>query len=130
MISERSYVSAIRLEGIDRGSSVVGYPHAASEVFISAADGISGFHLAQDERGFRGLAVLSSSGVASEWAGDHGGPPVRRLAFGPAAVRSSVRHIKCSFDVSFYLNDSRHMCFCRCLLLILRSSVRLSRLSP
>lgn len=108
-IYRRCYVSGIRIEAADGSYSVVGYQHAANEVLLSVAtSGISGFHLAQDERGFRGLAVLSTSGILSNWAGDHHGVPVRRLVFDPVtAAQNSARHLKCGFDVSSssYSND-------------------------
>lgn len=99
----RQYVSAIRFAPADGTPSVLGYPHAASEVTISVAQssGIAGFHLAQDERGFRALAVLSTSGTLSKWAGDPSGVPVRKLVFGPAATeRGTVQYLKCAFYVS------------------------------
>lgn len=99
----RCYVSALRFEAADRRFHLLGYRHTASEVlaFVADAPGIAGFHLAQDERGFRGLAVLSTSGALSEWVGDPSGVPLRKLAFDPVtAARNTVQYLKCGFDVS------------------------------
>lgn len=97
----RSYVSGLRFEAAGGSCPVLGYRHAASEVPVAADGGISGFHLAQDERGFRALSVLSASGALSEWAGDHSGVPIRTLVFDPiTAARCTVEHLKCGFDVS------------------------------
>lgn len=103
------YISAIRLAVADGSSSVIGYQHAASEALVSVVEaGIAGFHLAQDDRGFRGLAVLSSSGDLSKWAGDHSGVSVRKVFFDPTTntCEDTVQYLLCSFDVSFSSNQT------------------------
>lgn len=92
-IYSRRYISAIRLVSPDGKSSTLGYQHPRNEFLVSTdAQGVAGFHLAQDERGIRGVAVLSTSGSLSEWAGDHVGIPVRKLALGSVdASRIRIR---------------------------------------
>lgn len=99
----RCYVSAIRFEAADGSSSILGYPHTASEILVPVAEGgIAGFHLAQDVRGFRGLAVLSTSGVLSKWVGESRGIPVRKLTLDSATTdNNGVQHLRCSLDVGF-----------------------------
>lgn len=103
-IYSRRYISAIRLVSPDGKSSTLGYQHPRNEFLVSTdAQGVAGFHLAQDERGIRGVAVLSTSGSLSEWASDHVGIPVRKLALGSVdASRIRIRYLKAGFDVSFH----------------------------
>lgn len=108
----KRYVSAIRLDWENGGtllqgdqhggSSILGYQHASREVLVTPVPvDIAGFHLAQDERGVRGFAVLSRKGKLSAWAGDHEGIPIRRLVLDPiTATIRRVRHLKGGFDVS------------------------------
>lgn len=103
-IYSRRYISAIRFVATDGTSSTLGYQHPGNEFLISTdTQGITELHLAQDERGLQGIAVQSTSGSVSEWAGDPVGIPVRRLALGPvAASHNRIRYIKAGFDVSFF----------------------------
>ena len=100
---ERRYVSGIRFETADGISSVLGYQHPTSEVLLPMEQDarMAGFLLAQDERGFRGLKMIFTSGTLSRWAGHYEGIPVRRLVIDPiTAAQPSVRHLQSDFDVS------------------------------
>lgn len=100
-IYERHYVSGMRFVSANGSHTVLGYPHAAGEVLIAVSGEIAGFHVAQDERGFQGLAVLSASGALSKWAGNNRGVPIRRLVLDhPTAAYRGVTHLQCGFDVS------------------------------
>ena len=102
IISGRRYISGLRLYPV-RKTSFLGYRHPDTEVLLCPKKvRIAGFHLASDERGVRGLAVLSTDGVLSKWAGDHEGIRVRVLVLPPVdAACGSIRHLKGGFDVSF-----------------------------
>lgn len=100
----RTYISGIRLQYHGGYSSKLGYIRPQTEYPItwpvSSQSPIAGFHLAQDERGIRGLAVLSSGDDVSNWIGDYEGFPKRRLALTSASEGLSVGFLKGGFDVS------------------------------
>lgn len=107
----RHYVSAIRLDQ-DGGSEVLGYQHGPGEVLLTTCtSGISGFYLAHDGRGVRGIAVLSGTGSAvSPWAGDHEGIPSRKLVFdNVTSSQSSIRYLKGGFDVCLSFHSFRNL---------------------
>lgn len=98
----RRYVSGLRFVPASGSHTVLGYRHAAGEALVSVSGEIAGFHIAQDERGFQGLAVLLASGALSNWAGNHRGVPIRRLVLDhPTDAYNGVTHLRCGFDVSF-----------------------------
>ena len=99
----RRYVSALRLDWGEGNSSILGYPHAISEVAVTMSPvEISGPQLAHDPSGIRGLAVVSATGVSSNWGGDHEGILARRLVFETiTAGHNSIRYLKGGFDVRF-----------------------------
>ena len=64
----RRYISSIRL-----GESTLGYQRANEALITPAPVEVHAFHITQDQRGVRGLAVSSRDRVLSSWAGDHEG---------------------------------------------------------
>ena len=101
-VYSRRYISAIRFETTHGASSILGYQHPGNEFLASTdTEAMAGLHLAQDERGIRGLAVLSTSGTVSKWVGDRVGVPVRKLVLDPVTTSSNkIRYLKAGFDVS------------------------------
>ncbi|KFY49978.1 hypothetical protein V496_09679 [Pseudogymnoascus sp. VKM F-4515 (FW-2607)] len=77
------YISGTRFEQQNGESTYVGYIHSQNETLITWADPrpvcITGFQLAQDPRGIRGIAIESAAGVLSNWVGEYVGIPRRRL---------------------------------------------------
>ncbi|OBT70246.1 hypothetical protein VE03_00229 [Pseudogymnoascus sp. 23342-1-I1] len=69
------YISGLRFEQESGESTYVGYIHSPSEARIIWADSrpacITGFQLAQDPRGIRGIAIESAAGGLSNWVGDY-----------------------------------------------------------
>lgn len=92
------YVSGVRFESRDGEERDLGYMHNAT--LVSRLTDISGFVLAQDERGIRGLSVLSSKG-SLDWVGDHENVPKRRLVLPPQ--HGPIRYLKGGFDVGYTL---------------------------
>lgn len=77
------YISGMRFEQQNGESTYVGYIHPQSEGLITWADPrpvcITGFQLAHDPRGIRGVAIESAAGGLSNWVGEYVGIPRRRL---------------------------------------------------
>ncbi|KAM5381813.1 hypothetical protein ACJZ2D_002803 [Fusarium nematophilum] len=97
----RCYISGIRILDTGGKSFSIGYRHPDKEAILSG-DGqlrIEGFCLALDQRGVRGLAVISDDGTSSNWLGDHHGIPKRKLVLTSAGI-SVVDCLKGGFDVS------------------------------
>ncbi|KAI1111547.1 hypothetical protein F5Y14DRAFT_424940 [Nemania sp. NC0429] len=93
------YVSGIRIKDTnDKGWDLGYFRPRSSSTFTTSR--IVGFLLAEDQRGIRGMKVLSESSLASEWIGEHQDVPRRRLTL-PKAIggaEDSVKHIKGGFD--------------------------------
>lgn len=105
----RFYISAIELETDDGTHLCLGYRHAASKTPLCTGKVvITGFRLAEDERGLRGISVLSAGGIMSEWVGEHHGLSKRKLVLSSAA-ESKVGHLKGGFDVSIIANTTRNV---------------------
>ncbi|KFY42650.1 hypothetical protein V494_02310 [Pseudogymnoascus sp. VKM F-4513 (FW-928)] len=77
------YISGLRFEKNNGESRYVGYIHLDSEALVTWDDPrsvrVTGFQLAQDQRGIRGIAVESAAGGLSNWLGEYDGIPRRRL---------------------------------------------------
>lgn len=102
------YVSGIQISGSNGNRWDLGYfqPHSS---IIFTTTRISGFLLAEDQRGIRGMRVLSGNGPGSEWIGEYQDIPRRRLIL-PKAIRraeNSVKYIKGGFDVSYAVGPFR-----------------------
>lgn len=114
------YVSGIRIQRHDGGSSSLGYRHPQHEVLVSSDKGgrlgITGFLLAQDQRGIRGLSVLTDVETLSTWVGDYEGIPRRRLVASSAGP-ILINGLKGGFDVSLC---ATHSVFCCSNRLVLR----------
>lgn len=103
----RFYISAIELETDDGTHLCLGYRHAASKTPLCTGKVvITGFRLAEDERGLRGISVLSAGGIMSEWVGEHNGLSKRMLILSSAA-ESKFGHLKGGFDVSIIAHITR-----------------------
>lgn len=107
------YISGIRFEQKSGPSTEVGYIHVESELLVtwtdSKLDCVTGFQLAQDPRGIRGIAIESAAGVLSNWVGEYDGIPRRRLIPHGSKPDGSygIVLIQGGFDVmSFYPLDS------------------------
>lgn len=99
----RRYVSGLRFQQEDGECLDLGYRHADSEVLLFRCErgrpGIAGFCVAQDQRGVRGLCVITDTGALSDWAGRCRGIPKRRLV--PSAGGCDiVKGLLGGFDVS------------------------------
>ena len=98
----RRYISGIRIQQADGHSVNLGYIHPRDEALVLFCEQgrlrITGFVLAQDLRGVRGLSVISEAGTQSDWVGDHRDLPLRRLV----SASSGTHLVKCfkgGFDV-------------------------------
>ncbi|KFA49688.1 hypothetical protein S40293_01456 [Stachybotrys chartarum IBT 40293] len=97
----RRYISGIRVLDDSGKSFSLGYRHTAQEKLLSQGQGplrIAGFCLAYDQKGVRGLAVISDAGVMSDWLGDYDGIPKRRLVLG-AEGSDLIECLKGGFDL-------------------------------
>lgn len=98
----RRYVSGIRIQQADGHSVNLGYIHPRDETLLLFCDKgrlrITGFVLAQDLRGIRGLSVLTDNGTQSDWAGDHRNLPLKRLV-SASAGQHLVQCFRGGFDV-------------------------------
>ncbi|KAI9898069.1 hypothetical protein N3K66_006429 [Trichothecium roseum] len=102
----RFYISAIELETDDGTHLCLGYRHAASKTPLCPGKVvITGFCLAEDERGLRGISVLSVGGITSEWVGERHGLSKRMLVLSSAA-ESKVGHLKGGFDALKFVSLS------------------------
>ncbi|KFA76645.1 hypothetical protein S40288_05956 [Stachybotrys chartarum IBT 40288] len=97
----RRYISGIRVLDDSGKSFSLGYRHTAQEKLLSQGQGplrIAGFCIAHDQKGVRGLAVISDAGVMSDWLGDYEGIPKRRLVLG-AEGSDLIECLKGGFDL-------------------------------
>ncbi|KAK4041105.1 hypothetical protein C8A01DRAFT_15078, partial [Parachaetomium inaequale] len=86
-IYSRQYVSGIRIQHSSAdgtmNSTPLGHRHPETETrLLSCEQGqlrIAGLQLALDSQGVRGLSIITASGAASNWVGDHEGFSKRRL---------------------------------------------------
>lgn len=62
---------------------------------------IAGFMVVSDYFGISGLAVISTSGHVSRWAGAHEGFAKRRLVLDSSPTPKAIKYIKGGFDVSY-----------------------------
>lgn len=102
------YISGIQFEEEDGEEWGLGYVSTPAVASAEPID-VAGFHLALDERGVRGAAVVSSTGEVSKWIGNHEGIPKRRLVLG--AEQGAVRCIEGGFDVSESMDRPCEVCF-------------------
>jgi hypothetical protein len=100
---DKQYLSGIRFQQRDELDTCLGYIQRRHESILDSVcligdEGhlhVSGFILAMDLRGIRGISLITIGG-ASKWLGEHEGIPKKRLA-----IRAgSVQLLKAGFDVS------------------------------
>lgn len=104
-ILDKTYVSGLRFEGLQGTIRQMGYIRPGSEsrlIWNTQTDlcRVTGFHLALDQRGVRGLCIVSGAIELSSWAGQHIGIPKRRLVV-PASSHDGIRKLRGGFDVSY-----------------------------
>ncbi|KAF4948725.1 hypothetical protein FSARC_13661 [Fusarium sarcochroum] len=78
----RCYISGIRIQDKDGTSFSLGFRHPDEKRLLTSQDEqlqISGFDLAHDQGGVRGIAVVYNHGAKSDWMGDYDGLPKRML---------------------------------------------------
>jgi hypothetical protein len=93
----RVYISGLRI--VD--SFLLGYIHHKSEQLISQIDAqrpFTGFCLARDQRGVRGIAMIFTDECMSPWVGEHYEIPKRRLLTQNVGLKP-VDALKGGFDV-------------------------------
>ena len=107
-INHAIYVSGIRLISQDQPVIILGYTRPENEMQLiwntdkQEAISITGFIVAGDEKGIRGLAALDTEGIPSRWVGDHYQVSKKRLtalAFEPTHALKPITHLKGEFDV-------------------------------
>ena len=104
-IHGRRYVSGVRIhsKGESSGSLTLGYQHSDNKVLTLDCKrenlGVSGFCLAIDNFGIRGLSIITGTGLLSDWAGEHHGLPRRRLVCSSSCLKT-ITDLKGTFDVS------------------------------
>ncbi|KAJ2992751.1 hypothetical protein NUW58_g2060 [Xylaria curta] len=93
------YVSGARVSDTDGTVLDLGYFEPHSSITFTTTR-ILGFLLAQDQRGIRGIKVLSESGRTSEWIGESRDLPRRRLVLPKTTEMGEnfVKYIKGGFD--------------------------------
>ncbi|KAH7324416.1 hypothetical protein B0I35DRAFT_349090 [Stachybotrys elegans] len=96
----RRHISGIRILDSNKESRSLGYVNRKSETLVSQMDSqqFIGFCLAQDQRGVRGLAMMSKGGSMSPWVGDHHDFPKRQLLTQNVGMEP-VDSLKGGFDV-------------------------------
>lgn len=97
----RRYISGIRIEDSRDRSFLLGYRHSRFEILIpqtNAQHHFTGFCLAQDQHGVRGLAVIFQTELMSPWIGDHDDIPKRRLLTDNTGL-TPVKALRGGFDV-------------------------------
>ncbi|KFY05754.1 hypothetical protein V491_09036 [Pseudogymnoascus sp. VKM F-3775] len=99
------YISGIRFEQKNGASTEVGYVHSKTEVLVTWEESrpvcVTGFQVALDGRGVRGIAIESAMGGLSNWVGEYDGIPRRRLV-PPGSKRdgsTEVALLQGGFDV-------------------------------
>ena len=99
----RRYISGLRILNISDEAFSLGYRHSNSEkLLVSRENGpvrITGFCLAHDQRGVRGLSVIDDTGTQSDWIGDYQDIPKRKLLPTPGGF-DVIDRLKGGFDVS------------------------------
>ncbi|KAF2808301.1 uncharacterized protein BDZ99DRAFT_391143 [Mytilinidion resinicola] len=98
---DNQYISGIRFQQHDKVDTCLGYIQRSHESILDSVcpmgnEGhlhISGFILAMDLRGIRGISLLTIGGV-SKWLGEHEGIPKKRLTIGAGRVQL----LKAGFD--------------------------------
>ncbi len=104
-IHGRRYVSGIRIpsKGGSSGSFTLGYQHSDNRVLLLDCKrkplGVSGFCLAIDNFGIRGLSMITDTGLLSDWAGEHESLPKRKLVCSSSCLER-ITDLKGTFDVS------------------------------
>jgi hypothetical protein len=109
-ISGRRYISGIRIHQSNDKSSTLGYRHVEDEVQLLSCGAeplrIAGFYLAEDQRGVRGLSVISDTGAVSKWVGDYESIERRRLVRSSAG-QDVIKYLKGGFDVRILPQSNR-----------------------
>lgn len=110
----KTYVCGMRFQHSKGPSLELGYVRSETETLCTWKTGtlpkqVVGFHLAQGQRGLRGLAIVSSIDGMSDWVGEHHGDiPIRKLVLPQCqnAASTPLTMIKGGFDVSIVWNLS------------------------
>ncbi|KAH7122101.1 hypothetical protein B0J13DRAFT_156355 [Dactylonectria estremocensis] len=94
----RVYICGLHFQQSDGKECSIGYNHSQHQVILTKDKNhfITGFNLAQDRRGIRGISVISSAGTSS-WIGNHQDVPKRRLVINSTG-EVPVTFIKGGFD--------------------------------
>lgn len=103
-VLDNTYVSGLRFEGFHGTIQQMGYIRPGNETLLdwnTQTDWcrVTGFHLALDQRGVRGLCIVSGEAELSSWAGQHIEIPKRRLVV-PANSHDGIRKLRGGFDAS------------------------------
>lgn len=99
------FLSGIRFQYHSGQETCLGYinPHCETAIPLSPSSqhapgsAAPGFHLALDDTGIKGIAVLMGDGTLSSWVGEHRNVPKWRLADDRG---NSISSLKGEFDVS------------------------------
>lgn len=101
---DRRYISGITVLDQEGRSFTLGYRYEKRETLVVQTDAkhrLTGFCLAQDQRGIRGLAVIFQAERVSQWVGEHRDLPKRRLLTNNTGL-NPVETLKGGFDVCLY----------------------------
>ncbi|KAH6974345.1 hypothetical protein BKA56DRAFT_675787 [Ilyonectria sp. MPI-CAGE-AT-0026] len=102
-ILEKTYISGIKIDRINKEQIKLGFIHPEQEAIPDwgndkgGQEKLAGFHLAIDARGIRGIRILSASGSLSAWVGDYRGIARRNLVLSSSEL-VAIGHIKAGFD--------------------------------
>lgn len=98
----RCYISGIQILDSNGKSHALGYTHPNKKLIQPprSTSRITGFRLAQDQRGIRGMSLIFDDGLFSSWSGDHHGIPKRRLVLTSGRDPRPVHCLESGQDVS------------------------------
>lgn len=102
-MGSKRHVTGLRLHLYSGETVSIGYVDSAYKCTwdmhgsqAHQSDPVTGFHVAADRSGIRGISCVTHSGQISKWIGDFDDIPKRRLVFQSGPLRS----VRCDFDVS------------------------------
>ncbi|KAK5631268.1 hypothetical protein RRF57_006982 [Xylaria bambusicola] len=93
------YISGLQIRDTNGNHRDIGFFQPHTSVMLTTTH-IRGFIIAEDQRGIRGIRVLSGSGPPSEWVGQYQNIPQRRLVLPKTSWKGEtvIKILKGGFD--------------------------------
>ncbi|KAL3602275.1 hypothetical protein FPOAC2_06576 [Fusarium poae] len=92
----RRYICGLKVVDESNNGYSIGFQHYQSIEIVTGIQGITGFDVAIDQRGIRGLSIVDKNASKSQWIGDHEDIPKQKLRSG--LFGDLVTDLKCGFD--------------------------------